>query len=518
MTRKLFSHIDNLSFKYKTIILILIIAGGMISIVILSQISTFVIKENFDILFDKRTKSLIKLENIKDIYKIHIQESLKRIGDKKTYPIKIKQDILISQEQIKKEWKKYKKQSTLENSEFSLSYYINKTFDIKNNEYERFLKKDKLTQKIDKKIKDIKKYIQEENTNKINQEINSISILLTSLIKSDLSLTINEKKVTQKVFKYIIFFSIISIILVFLLSILLSMYLINNFRRLHHSLEQKVAESTKELKELNAYLEIKISKEVAQSRKKDLIMLQQARLASLGEMLNNIAHQWRQPLGAITMIIQSFQTKSLHGKLTDDFVNKKVKDALLLANNMSETLEDFKNFFSPNKAKSRFLIKSCLEHSIELSKYLLEKENIQIVLKIKDNVELNTYYNELSHVFLNLISNSKDALCNISNKNDKIIEILVKEEDQYAIIKVIDNGGGIPEDIIPKIFEPYYTTKYKSAGTGIGLYMSKQIIEKHMNGLIYYKKIDYKVNNKAYICSVFTIKIPIKKELLSDDD
>ena len=98
-------------------------------------------------------------------------------------------------------------------------------------------------------------------------------------------------------------------------------------------------------------------------------MFQQAKLASMGEMLNNIAHQWRQPLGSISMIVQSFQTKMELGKLTPEFVDTKVKDALLLANNMSNTLDDFKNFFSPNKVKSKFSLKDCLEHSFELSSY-----------------------------------------------------------------------------------------------------------------------------------------------------
>ena len=301
--------------------------------------------------------------------------------------------------------------------------------------------------------------------------------------------------------------------MVFLFSIILSIFIINNFKQLHNSLEEKIEEKTKELTELNNYLEIKISKEVAQNRKKDIIMFQQARFASLGEMLNNIAHQWRQPLGSITMIIQSFQTKMSLGKLTESFINEKVNDALLLANNMSNTLDDFKNFFSPDKVKSTFNLEKCIEHSIELSKYLLVKENINIQLLIKDDIKLNTYYNELSHVFLNIISNSKDALCSNVDKNDRILKIMVNKYKKNVIVNILDNGGGIPLDILPKVFEPYYTTKYKSAGTGIGLYMSKQIIEKHMNGQISCKNIIHKMkNDKVFNCSLFTIKIPLQNE------
>jgi signal transduction histidine kinase len=260
-------------------------------------------------------------------------------------------------------------------------------------------------------------------------------------------------------------------------------------------------------------LESKISKEVSQNRKKDIIMFQQARLASLGEMLNNIAHQWRQPLGSITMIIQSFQTKMLLGKLTANFVDEKVHDALLLADNMSNTLDDFRNFFSPNKIKSEFSIKNCIEHSIELSKYLLVQENIEIQLTIKKDIKINSFYNELSHVFLNIISNSKDALSSNVNKDARIIKIIVNKFKNHLVINMLDNGGGIPQEILPKIFEPYYTTKYKSAGTGIGLYMSKQIIEKHMEGKISCKNILHKIKDeRVFKCSLFTIKIPLQND------
>ena len=314
-------------------------------------------------------------------------------------------------------------------------------------------------------------------------------------------------------------FSIISIFIVFLFSIILSIFIINNFKKLHNSLEQKVDIKTKELQELNMSLESKISKEVSQNRKKDIIMFQQARLASLGEMLNNIAHQWRQPLGSITMIIQSFQTKLLLGKLTPEFVDDKVKDALFLANNMSNTLDDFKNFFSPNKIKSKFSIKNCIEHSIELSKYLLLRENIKVELTIKKDVEINSFYNELSHVFLNIITNAKDALCSNVNKNDRIIKIIVNKFENNLVVNIVDNAGGIPQEVLPKIFEPYYTTKYKSAGTGIGLYMSKQIIEKHMEGQLSCKNIRHKIKDeRVFDCTLFTIKIPIKNNYKESDD
>ena len=512
----LLAYFNDLSFKYKTYFLIFIISGGMLCIIILSQISIFTIKQDFDILFDERTRSLIQLENIKDVYQVNIQNTLIDF-EKKQINIQQTNEILdLAQEIINKNWISYKNQTKADNREF-LSTFI-KLFIIKEeNYYENEALRNAIMENISNKMQLINQNIININSNmdeisfsNFNFQINSISIYLTSLINYDLSLAINEKHNTDKVFKIIVIFSIISIFIVFLFSIILSSFIINHFKQLHNSLEEKIKDKTKELQRLNNSLEIKISREVSQNRKKDIIMFQQARFASLGEMLNNIAHQWRQPLGSITMIIQSFQTKMSLGKLTPTFVDEKVNDALLLANNMSNTLEDFKNFFSPNKIKSEFSIKNCIEHSIELSKYLLNQENIIVILKVRKDMEIHSYYNELSHVFLNLIANSKDALCSNVNKNDRIIKIIVNKFKKHLVINVIDNGGGIPQNVLPKVFEPYYTTKYKSAGTGIGLYMSKQIIEKHMFGEISCKNISHKIkDDKVFDCSLFTIKIPI---------
>ena len=522
--KKLFIYFDELNFNYKTAFLVFIIAGGMICIIILSQISIFTMKQDFDTLFDKRTKSLMQLENIKDSYQVNIQDTLTDFEKKQINYEQTNEVLNLAQEIIDKNWSLYKDQTQVQNKEI-LTTFI-KLFIIQEEKYyENKILKNSIMNNIEKKMHLIKKDIDRINLIKennyysnLNLQINAISIYFTSLINYDLSLAINEKRNTDKIFNIILIFSIISIFIVFLFSIFLSIFIINNFKQLHNSLEQKVNIKTKELQELNNYLETKISKEVAQNRKKDIIMFQQARLASLGEMLNNIAHQWRQPLGAITMIIQSFQTKMSLGKLTPSFVDEKVNDALLLASNMSNTLDDFKNFFSPNKIKSEFSIKNCIEHTIELSKYLLNQENIVIRLKIKKDVKINSYYNELSHVFLNIISNSKDALSSHVDKNDRIIKIIVNKFKNHLVVNIVDNGGGIPSEILPKIFEPYYTTKYKSAGTGIGLYMSKQIIEKHMDGEISCKNILHKIKDeRVFNCSLFTIKIPILNENETND-
>ena len=346
--------------------------------------------------------------------------------------------------------------------------------------------------------------------NKIFLDINSINISLSSLINYHFKTATEEKNRNDTMFNTSIIMLTLLIGFTFFLSILISYIIINHFKELHNSLESKVLEKTKELRILNNSLEVRIKKEIENSRKKDQIMFQQAKLASLGEMLQNIAHQWRQPLGAIVMIIQSFQTKFYTNKLNEEFIDSRVNDAMALAKNMSTTLEDFQTFFHPHKIIKNFSIKDIIEKAIQLTKYQLEKENIHIKVNIKSDIKICSYENELTHVILNLINNSKDAFLNKNIKNKEIL-IIIKETKTFAIINIIDNAGGIKNDIITKVFEPYFTTKHQSVGTGIGLYMSKQILEKHMQGKITCKNIKYKIDskkNKLDKCVMFILEIP----------
>ncbi|RBQ30373.1 histidine kinase [Arcobacter sp. FW59] len=516
---KLYKYFENLKFEYKTNFLIFIVSGGMFSIIVLSQISIFILKDDFDTLFDKRTKSLIQLENIKDYFTINIQDTLNEFEKNSLNYEQSLEVIQIANEIIIKNWQSYKNSIDLNKESFIMSF-IKQHFTKPNSYYKNEVLKKSIIENIDKRMLKIFEYLStlDEKNNKdfftnINFEINSISVYIGSLVNYDLTLTINEKRDTDNIFSIFTIFSFISIFFVLVFTIILSVFITVHFRRLYNSQEKIVEEKTKELKELNSNLEQKIKLEVAKNRKKDIIMFQQARFASLGEMLNNIAHQWRQPLGSISMIIQSFQTKMSLNKLSAQFIDEKTKDALLLAQNMSNTLDDFKNFFSPTKEEKEFYIKDCLEHSIELSKYFLTKESIKVELKVKKDEKIKSYYNELSHIFLNIISNSKDALVSNVDKNDRIIKIVVNSLKGHIFVNISDNGGGIDPNILPKIFEPYYTTKYKSAGTGIGLYMSKQIIERHLNGQISCKNIKNKIEDKSFNGTSFIIKIPINKEL-----
>ena len=220
--RKLILYFDSLNFNYKTAFLIFIIAGGMICIIILSQISIFTMKQDFDTLFNKRTKSLMQLEQVKDSYKVNIQDTLFDFEKKQINYAQTIEVLQLAQEIIDKNWVLYKHELELQNREF-LTSFIKDSIIKEENYYENKPLKDSIIKNIDKKKELIKNEINKINlTNQddyfvnLNLEINAISIYLTSLINYDLSLAINEKRNTDSIFNTIIIFSIISIFIVFL--------------------------------------------------------------------------------------------------------------------------------------------------------------------------------------------------------------------------------------------------------------------------------------------------------------
>jgi len=523
--------LNQVEFSKKTKIFIGIIALSMITIGFLMMISIFALKFDYETLFDKRIIPQVGLEEIKDIYSVNIYDTLYDIKESDIDIDNAAEVISLAKQIINAQWKNYNHavDSKIGGLPEFASNWLNFFFLAPSIPPKNYYQKALIT-KIENKMKSINiqsdkiiTLLKNKNSHEISTalsevflEINSINIYLSSLITSHLKKAVAEKNRNDRIFKTSIYMLFLLIGLVFFLSIIISLILINNFKDLNQSLEDKIHDKTKELRALNNSLEKKIKTEVENSRKKDQIMFAQAKLASLGEMLQNIAHQWRQPLGALTMIIQSFQSKFLSGKLTEEFIDSRVEDGSILAKSMSETLEDFRTFFDPNKSHKNFSIKKVINKSIDLTKYQLEKEGIEVLCNIEEDISIYGFENELTHVILNLINNSKDALC--ENKIDKKkIKIIVKPTNKNIVINIIDNAGGIKSDIIAKVFDPYFTTKHKSIGTGIGLYMSKQMVEKHMNGKITCKNMQHKMDtNELKDCAMFTIEIP--KELKANDE
>ena len=212
-------------------------------------------------------------------------------------------------------------------------------------------------------------------------------------------------------------------------------------------------------------------------------MLLQSKQAAMGEMISVIAHQWRQPLNNISVIVQTILLKYKKNKIDDTIMDKFKVDILKQIHHMSNTIDDFKDFYKPNKQKSTFNIKKELLKTIELIDNSYKKENIVIDKYSLENFMILGYPHELSHCFLIILQNAKDALCE-SDIKDKRIQVSTRVDKKEYLIIFENNGNKISEDIIDKIFEPYFSTKSEKNGTGIGLYMLKLIIEKHFNGTI----------------------------------
>ena len=245
-------------------------------------------------------------------------------------------------------------------------------------------------------------------------------------------------------------------------------------------------------------LENRIQKEIKHRLKQEQILIQQSKLAAMGEMIGNIAHQWRQPLSQISAIHMNIKVTYNFDKFTKEYLENKIDEANKLTQYMSQTIDDFRNFFKPQGEKELFSIEKACRDTYFIVESTLKYNNIETIFDINEDNNILAYKNEFSQVILNLINNAKDILIERDIKNPKI-RIEIKNGKKYAIVKIKDNAGGIDKNNIDKIFDPYFTTRYQTQGTGIGLYMAKNIIERNMNGFINVKNSD--------IGAVFTVKI-----------
>jgi signal transduction histidine kinase/ABC-type nitrate/sulfonate/bicarbonate transport system substrate-binding protein len=297
----------------------------------------------------------------------------------------------------------------------------------------------------------------------------------------------------KKEFDYSILWKVFVVLIIIFIFILYRQKLLN---KLNNNLKRKVEEKTKALRDINSQLEIRIKKEVEENLKKDRLLSQQQKMVSMGQMIENIAHQWRQPLSLITTGVSGIKIKKELNDLDDKFLYDTLDSILNTSKYLSNTIDDFRYFFRPQKKKENFYLENCCNKTIDLMNPNFLSRKIKIINKIK-NIKIFGYETELIQVLINILNNSKDAL-EFSENEDKIIFINIFEENNKAIIEIKDNAGGIDEKIIDKIFEPYFTTKHQSQGTGIGLFMCQEIINKHMNGKIYISNTSFNYKNKSY--------------------
>ena len=280
-------------------------------------------------------------------------------------------------------------------------------------------------------------------------------------------------------------------------------YLISSISKKHNSLlilnaelEKKVDKKTIELQKLNRSLEEKIEKAVKDAQHKEQLFHQQTRLAQMGEMIGMIAHQWRQPLAVMSSIIMLIDRHIETDKynLQDpkekekfiDFLEQKHDDIHRHIAYLSSTTDDFRNFFNPHTKKNSILINRPVNKAIQLMKSSIKNKNIETTINLDATLICKLYENEIMQVILNIIKNATDSLLESKQKN-KQITIHTYNKQTRAIIKICDNGVGIPKSIQEKIFDPYFSTKDQKMGTGLGLYMSKNIVEEHNKGVLEFK-------------------------------
>ncbi len=304
-----------------------------------------------------------------------------------------------------------------------------------------------------------------------------------------------DKWILVKYEKGVDYSLIAKITIVSLLILLLLLYRYRSIRNMNRKL-------AKVQKALEKQMHIELEK----NRQQEMFMLQQNRQAQMGEMLSMIAHQWRQPLNTLTLINQMLVLRYNMHKLDDNAVKEFDTKSKTLIRQMSQTIDDFKRFFRPDKEQSRFSVNHAITHAVSIVEPVLHDHDITLQLDTETGLEAVGYPNEFGQAVINIIGNAKDVLIERKTK-DRLIRIILAEHRRRISVQICDNGGGIPAEIMPKIFDPYFSTKDEKNGTGLGLYMCKIIIEEHMKGTL-------RAYNHADGCC-FVISLPLPSETIS---
>ncbi|MEG3640124.1 GAF domain-containing sensor histidine kinase [Magnetococcus sp. PR-3] len=239
-----------------------------------------------------------------------------------------------------------------------------------------------------------------------------------------------------------------------------------------------------EIRQLNRNLEHRVDEELAKNREKDLIMMHQARLAAMGEMIGNIAHQWRQPINALNLILANLHDAYIYEELSTEMMDTKMAKSHEIIQRMSTTIDDFRHFFKPDQARTPFSVQTAIKDAFTLIDASFTQNSITLHRPPhEEDAKILGFSNEFIQVLLVILSNARDAIVEQGGDQGTVTISLAKEAHSCTV-SIADNGGGIPKDLHGKIFEPYFSDK-KMEGTGIGLYMAKMIIEEHMGGKIW---------------------------------
>ncbi len=245
-------------------------------------------------------------------------------------------------------------------------------------------------------------------------------------------------------------------------------------------------------------------------KEKDHILSQQAKMVAMREMLESIAHQWRQPLSTISTAASGIKLEKEFNNLDDEKFNELMDVIVQNTLNLSATLDNFKNYFNTKNEKTVFELEKTVKKVLDLVGYRLNDEKIEVIVNLKD-MRLEGLENELMQSLVNIINNSQEAFRK-SSFDKRYIFIESFNQDDKMVIVIKDNANGIPQEILEHVFEPYFTTKHQSSGTGIGLYMAHEIITKHFNGTIMMQNCEFNYEHTAYKGAQTIITLPAKSK------
>jgi C4-dicarboxylate-specific signal transduction histidine kinase len=269
-------------------------------------------------------------------------------------------------------------------------------------------------------------------------------------------------------------------------------------QRMNDELEKRIAERTEDLEESRTKLETQnkelqktyhelevettaLQRAMEDLREKDRMVIQQSRMAAMGEMLGNIAHQWRQPFNTLGLLVQDLGLSYEYGEFSQELLDTNIGKVMEILLQLSQTIDDFSDFPTPDKEKSLFKVDQVIIKTISLIEESFKNNRIAIDISSSDDPEINGYPHEYAQVLLNILMNARDAFLE-SRKDDARIAVRAWKENGRSVVTITDNAGGIKTEILGKIFEPYFTTKDLGKGTGVGLFLAKNIIEKNMGG------------------------------------
>jgi len=316
------------------------------------------------------------------------------------------------------------------------------------------------------------------------------------------NLKINEK------FDYQIIWNILIVIIIIIILIAYRQYLL---KKTNKDLAKIIQKKTKDLKILNTNLEIKIKEEVEKHLSTQEKLYKSERMAAMGEMIGNISHQWRQPLSVITTASTGMLLQKEYGILTDDIIVKSCNAININAQHLSKTIDDFKNFIKGERIRQIYNLKDTIDSLLTLMEGTIKSNHIEMIIDTEENIEIDGYENELIQCLINIFNNAKDVLKDKDEKDRFLFITSTKEIDKgNIIIQIQDTGEGIPDEILNKIFDPYFTTKHRSQGTGLGLNMSYRLINEGMHGTLEVENVDFNYNDNNYRGANFKITLPIK--------